>query len=340
MSPSNVDPESRLAVGSVAVLHVERYGKDSPRHRTFIRGWETGSCVILDAPRQDGTPVRLQPHDRCIIRFFSRGDACGFEASVRESSTKTFPFLYVTWPGGMGITQIRRHQRIELKLPCAVVTDDGERLTGEIRDLSAGGCRFVSRLPLDDDAWLKLSFSLPDGSRIEGLPAVVRGCRPMQGEFACGCQFEGGPEDAGALRDIEFFVTTGISMGRIDGGCQRPVLVLEPDPARLAYLCREFEELGFPVFGAPSVVDAAYRLRVSTPGVLLVGANQSGCGPADVCRWVRHAPGMQALPVLVYDCDPGGDAKSLAKSAGATEVMPASNTTGPLIRAAIRYLNS
>jgi c-di-GMP-binding flagellar brake protein YcgR/CheY-like chemotaxis protein len=338
MPPLSENPETRLAVGAVAILHIERYGKDSPRHRTFIRGWEEGKCVILDAPRLDGTPVRLQPHDRCIIRFFCRGDACGFDASVRDSSTKTFPFLYVGWPDRVDITQIRQHQRVELKLPCVVLTHTGERLNGEIRDLSVGGCRFASRLPLEDDAPLRLSFSLPDGSRIEDLPATVRVCRPQKEEFACGCEFDSATDGGGGLRDIEFFVTTRISQGRTDGSSQRPVLVLEPDSGRMEHLCGEFEELGFPVFGAPSVVDAAYRLRVSTPGVLLVSANQTGCTPADVCRWVRNAPGMGELPVLVYDTD-AASVKQV-KESGASEVFPISNSTGPLIRAAIRFLNS
>jgi CheY-like chemotaxis protein/c-di-GMP-binding flagellar brake protein YcgR len=337
MPPLTEPTAEKLAVGAVAILHIERYGTDSPRHRTFIRGWEEGTCVILDVPRHRGTPVRLQPHDHCVIRFFSCGDACGFDASVREASVKTFPFLYVSWPECVDITQVRRHQRIELALPCTALTEAGERTSGQIHDLSAGGCRIASRLPIEDESLVRLSFSLPDGCRIEDLPAVVRVCRANGDGFVCGCEFKPG---ASALRDIEFFVATRINQGRVENHSQRPVLVLESDAARRTRLCGEFEELGFPVFGAPSVVDAAYRLRASVPGVLLINMEQPGCTAFDVCRWVRHAPGAANVPILVYGGDDSRAAEQAARDAGASVLLPHSTETGPVIRAAIRLLNT
>lgn len=306
--------ERYLEVGRAVLLHTKRALGDEGRIRTFIRGWQRGAYVLLDipAPADSGAPLRV--HDPCTLRFLANGDACGCDSVVQDLGTGShFSYVRVRWPQALSCVRVRKHERIHLHAPCAVSREDGKVIEGEIVDLSTGGCKVQLATILAKGQRLSLSFSLPDGSVIEGMNVNVCASGQDNDGAWVGCEYHD-PEEA-AIYDIEFFVATTLARLRVDRPSGSQVLIIERDAKQVNDLKLALRDAGYQVTLAPGAVDGFFWLRLSTPSVLLTSVDHDVISGVEICKIVKATRQFKHLPIIVYGGDPAAGKRALEAGA-------------------------
>ena len=313
------DVESFFQVGRAVVLHSGHIQGEEGRIRTFMRGWQRGSYLLLDIPRSSAKAVSLRVGDPCVLRFLANGDACGCGSEVEDLGTGShFSFVRVRWPESVSCVKVRKHERVHLHAPCDVTLDNGKILEGELVDMSAGGCKVTVPNVLPKNDRVGLSFSLPDGSAVENIQAIICASADAADSAWIGCEYHD-PEEA-ALYDIEFFVATTLARLRSDRSGPNHVLIIEPDANSVNSLKIGLKSAGFEVTLAPGPVDGFFWLRLATPSILLASADQQVINGADMVKIIKTTRQFRNLPIIVY----GGNADigKRAVEAGAASHMP------------------
>jgi len=242
-------------------------------------------------------------------------------------------YARIAWPRQIEMVRIRKQDRIRISDDCVVALDNGERCEGAIRDLSSGGCgvRCVRNPSVQRNGFVALHFTLPDGTRIDGIRAVVRTVRSVGSGALLGCEFHGG--DDLLRQDVNFYVTSTLDRMRGAPGSGRRALVIDSREDAIRTLKRALYALHIEMLVADGLVDAGYRLRMSNPVLVFVGNEQTQLSAVELCRIIRTTRGFESVPIFVY----GGDSADLereASEAGADGYFP-SLTRIDDIRAAI-----
>ncbi|MFP4500690.1 MAG: PilZ domain-containing protein [Candidatus Hydrogenedentota bacterium] len=323
------DLERFLEIGNTFILHTAPSCKNGPRHKTVLRGWRKGAHLLLDRPKTDtGMFVALQEGQPCVFRFLYEGFACAFDAIILDWDTRrSNPYLRVQWPSQIQHLQFRKFERVKIQTEASISYGGSNRVAGEIRDISMGGCGvFTRNRPPEGIKEIGLSFSLPDGMHLENVVSEVRTARPAPSGYFIGCEFKAGQESV--ENDISFYVTTCLSRGGGIDSVGRSVLVLESESDLAGRIRKNLERQNLDVFVAPTTIDGMCRLRTSAPDVLLISADMKDLPGIETCRLVKTTKDFDDLKVYVYGGDPA-TIEPQANKLGLDGYFPPSKTLAP-----------
>jgi len=304
-----------LVVGRQVTIQPEPHKGTRTRHRSAIRGWNQGGYIVLDTPPGAEAAVALTKDLTCAIRFMNEGRAFAFYTRIIESVTKNSPFLRVYWPRELQGVQVRRHERIKLKIPCRLTLGEGQIVQGEARDLSLGGCRILCQETLPAESSFNLDLQLPDGSSLDGAMCIVRSASQTQDGVFLGCEFT--QIDERSLHDIDFFVSNSFQRLREPSPQSVNVLFIGSETSELTPLKQRLEALNCEVCIAASTVDGMFRLRLVPPLAVMIDRNQQDLPGTEICRVLRKTRGLETLPIFIFGGDdPAGS--QACREAGAT----------------------
>lgn len=295
MFQAHQDIEGLFAVGCPAVIHTNPGESDEKRYSTVVRGWYQGSYVLLDKPITEETGAPFGKSRRCLVRFLSEGKACGFPCTLLKSGDAASPYLRVSWPRKIESVGIRKHERVEVRVPCSITYQDHDELEGETVDVSGGGCGIWIQSRIAPDTAIQLSFHLPDGSAVLGAKATVCSARAGGKGYFLGCSFE---EDEEARKICDFFVMTTRQRMRGEQS-QKRALLLESEDVRSDSTRQRLEKKGYQVITASCLADAFYSLRMAPPECFWLGAEQGELPVVEICRILRATRGFEALSIYV-----------------------------------------
>lgn len=327
--PDLDDIERCLEVGRPAVLSVAvRRGEVSAR--AIIRGWQRGSYVLLDIPDDTGLGVGPRVGDRCKLRFLADGDACGLDATLIDlGSGSHFSYVRVAWPHAVTLTRVRRHQRVQVHIPCTVQIETGNPIEGEIHDISAGGCRVALDRALPQGSRISVSFTLPGNAAPCSIAAETCAAGAFPGGAWLGCKFVDATEE---LRyAIDFFVATAAANLRAAPHHANRVLVVDPGLQQAATLKQALVSSGCDVTTAPNVVDAFFWLRAATPVVLVLHADPKPFRGIDVVTSLRAMPTFAGVSIVLYGGAPAD--RDAALAVGAAHYLTSSAQVQELVTA-------
>lgn len=277
-----------------------------------------GSFILLDWPKEERKGQLLR-QGSCVVQFLQQGEACAFYCVILDFGVRRQPHFRVSWPQEIETVPLRRHERVEVKTPCKVHVPPGVQLTGELIDISAGGCSvFVPSKRVEKGAVAAVGFSLMPGLGYEDLQAVVKNVTKRQNGSVIGCAFEGvAPQ---VTHDIQFFVATTIE--RLRGGCseQQRVLLIEDDLGVVEQMTTPLEDAGYEVASSQHILDAFHRVRLRIPDVILVKTHHPELPGWDICRLIHGGRGCERVPVLLYGPE-REDMEARAREAGAQGVF-------------------
>ena len=335
MANEETSVESVLRVGNTVVLNLGPSGKEGPRHRTVVRGWEKPVEIVLDRPKDAGRYVPLHEDAPCVVLFVAGGKACAFKTQILSwDNWGDNCRLRVAWPTAIETVSFRKFERFKVHLDCTVSQSDKPDVKGEIQDLSLGGCGFLLPVEVCKDTTVTLSFTLSDGRSLEGVKAVVRNGRRVGEEaFIMGCGFAENQEHI--LSEIAFFIAA--MFGRGEAGEKGPgrVLIIDDSSERSAPLWRALTERGCEAYLASSAVDGLARLRLVGAKALVISQEQQDLDPVAIVRLLRATHGLETLPVFVY----GGNEAELRKKAdevGITGYFASSKMTDAICDAVVK----
>lgn len=334
---ADIEPEKYLQVGTPAVLSLEDSPSDAPRHRTAVRGWHTGAYVVLDTPMENGLPLAVRSGQSCVVRFVVDGIACGFDASVIDRPVGSRSYFSVSWPVKMEVMRMRKHARVEVTVPCRIHRNGDTEAKGELRDLSAGGCRLFSTAILPVSTRLELSFTLPDGVPVDRVKAEVRGVTRVACGALLGCRFDA--EQDSAVRNAVGFFVTGAERTYATGQAASHVLVIDPDAARGTALQEALKQRGYQATAVSGVVDGFARLRMLMPVLVMLNYTETDLPSTKICRIVKQTRGLEMLPVFVYGGE-AGKAEQEARAAGAMQYLGPDFNAGALADEVAMYISA
>ncbi len=293
------DLDSCLTVEAPILLKLG-VGKEKS-HQTVIRGWHKDQHILLDRPRApNGTFIYLQAGQRCQLHFLKDGSVCALVGTLLGwDNRKKTPYLRISWPKHIENISIRKHQRIEVDLPCHMQLEDGELREGRLLDLSQGGCGILSKSTLPLSHKISLNLNLPD-QILEKLRAEVRNVRRSQKGFLLGCSFEA--DQLYHAAEVSFFLHTTVERIRSSRRQKNRVLLVEDEPGISELLYPVLEAQGLQVSQARTAVDAFHRLRLWRPRAMILGQSNHDLSGIQMCKAILHAEPQTLL--FLYGCDP------------------------------------
>lgn len=329
--------ENFLQVGCPVAFHSDPFVKDAPRYTTVVRGWRKPSYILIDRPKFGGRFAAIRENQPCVIRFVRDGRACAFDSLVLDWDTRTHnAYCRIEWPRDFKVVVFRRFERIKLDLPCTLAIGSTQE-SGEIIDLSIGGCRIVTKAFVAADTNLSLSFVLPDGCPIENVQCEVRNVQATGDVSYVGCEFIAG--QICVESNVAFYITTMLERMGVRSADAENILIIDTSPGAALDFRRVLHGRGYEAFIATEIVDGLARLRLAPPGLLLVNASLGDLSGLLLTRLVRMTNGLESLPIFIYNVtEPGTEEK--AKAAGATGCFSAAAPTLQVVNAIVNHLMS
>jgi c-di-GMP-binding flagellar brake protein YcgR len=165
---------------------------DSSRFPVRLIGYHKGKSIIVTNPTQDGVPIFLKEGQAFIARIFSGKYVYAFPCTILANAGKPYPYLHLSYPVEVVGVNIRKAERVRLRVIAAFDTDDDRRGAGVIVDLSNGGAYLLSKSPeltIGCHLTLKFKIDIAGTEYVLDLAGVVRSTRPNDEEPALGNGF-------------------------------------------------------------------------------------------------------------------------------------------------------
>jgi len=188
---------SELKVGERIEIEVRQYVREDEQLVSQVIDIRDESFLIIN-PIKQGTPYPLSLGQQIKVIFY-RGDKgiFRFNAEVKKRINKSLIIYEVVPVGEADKIQRRFYYRLELVRrvilkPC----DEDEEIDGMMKDISGGGIKVYSKVPLPVGTKVDCKIYLKDNEIIDVTGKVVRSYRePDVNEHITGISFLGIPEN-------------------------------------------------------------------------------------------------------------------------------------------------
>lgn len=120
------------------------------RHTVKVLGRLPGRSLIVSCPRVNGKNIIVRDNQVVNVRLMLATSVCAFSSKVAKSYQDPGAHLHIAYPEYVETSEVRQAVRVETKLICTLEPGNGEQpiyesATGVVIDLSAGGCKIVSK---------------------------------------------------------------------------------------------------------------------------------------------------------------------------------------------------
>jgi hypothetical protein len=150
-----------------------------------------GDTLVVENPMDMGSPLRLPRGSKVTLAFFTKTSK-GFSVESRilnSTETADGPVLQLVHSGQIKRLSNRRFRRRQTVIATAFyfvhieatgrrkeqkMAVDKRRLTGNIMDISIGGCSIKTSAPVTSGQRLKIEFTREDSSAVAALGQVLR----------------------------------------------------------------------------------------------------------------------------------------------------------------------
>ncbi len=190
-----------LKVGSQLLLRLLCVDK---RYEGKVVGVEPYSYSIVRVRLPQDTIARLGQNPGVVAQLNSGGMLFGFRADVLNRVSVPAPLLFLSHPDSVERLVLRRSERLDVTLPCAVHGAFGEQEV-VLLDLAPTGCSFAARSTLKNPLRLAqpgdrlvLHCDLGSGHTFI-VPLTLRRVDEQKGRITLGGQFEDMNEESSRL---------------------------------------------------------------------------------------------------------------------------------------------
>lgn len=183
-------------------LTVQVSGCEKLRFTSHLIGYEVGAYLLVALPvdvrRYFQTNI-LATGQQAIIRMLLEGEegrCIAFESSIESCMTHPHDFVFLSFPKKVESCELRKYPRLSTCMSACVTNarNNDNLLTGRMKDVSLGGCRFVFDMP--DKAktvnYKAVNFYLGDenSESMVRFSGEIRSQRMYHGQMQVGIKFE------------------------------------------------------------------------------------------------------------------------------------------------------
>lgn len=137
-------PFSDVALNNGDTLQLQPQGiKEDTRYYVRFLGYLKNKSIMVTNPVVDGHVLFLREGQDFIVRMFSGKNAYAFKTNILKVNTVPFPYLHLTYPSSVQGVEVRKAQRLQIKLITSVVNPEAPRkkFSATLCDLSLTGAR-------------------------------------------------------------------------------------------------------------------------------------------------------------------------------------------------------
>ncbi len=204
----------RLMPGEILQVQLD---KDGERLLTRYIGMVRNRSLFIEPITRSDLPVYVREGSALQIKGTTGSYAFAFVATLTANIAKPFAYHHLSYPPEVRALRLRRTDRHEVRLVCAILEEGKEAHGGIIHDLSLGGAFVTARheMKVGQQITLKFKIRIADTDVIITTPAVVRSVRHSanaeEGQ-GYGVQFTDlAPEDTLALMTYLRAVQSGMA---------------------------------------------------------------------------------------------------------------------------------
>lgn len=156
--------DAKLPIGTRVSLQKLDPGDDT-RYTSHLVGLLKDTSIIAEVPAPGGELAMFRQGQPLLLRIFNGTRVYAFMASVLFVRYSPKAYLHIQWPKSVEGTEVRARQRVKVRLIAAATAvtpgDVAHSHAVVTDDLSAGGARIVSMVPLGEvGSEVDLSFRL------------------------------------------------------------------------------------------------------------------------------------------------------------------------------------
>ncbi|TDR15223.1 flagellar brake protein [Marinomonas communis] len=120
------------------------------RHTVRVLGRIPGRSLIVSCPRVNGKNIIVRDNQVVNVRLMSATVVCAFSTKILKSYLEPSAHLHIATPDVVDASEVRQAVRVESRLICSMEPGAGGHpisagATGVVVDLSAGGCKIISK---------------------------------------------------------------------------------------------------------------------------------------------------------------------------------------------------
>ncbi len=291
-----------LYVGMPAIYYPDVDRDNQPRYRTSIRGWRTGSQILIDRPTMDnGRLLAMNVIKKCALKFIRGGEACAATCHVIEWDTRSqFPVARLSWPQDFHRVGFRRHERVSLQAACTIRGSNGQEYAGTMMNLSEGGCRVVLN-ERPEGRKFEIDCNIPHGPLLRRVEVELKHLAEVSERVSIGFMFEAMEIDLqSALADCVGLLRGLQSAGERVDNSKPCVVVLDGDGERVRQLRDALAPLELSLFVAQNPMEGLARLGL--PGVLAIAVAEDldGFAPKLLIEIIQSSQRHNSLPIILY----------------------------------------
>ena len=196
----------QFAVGLPIFLELAQKQKRMRAQATLV-GWVRPRILITTAP-SDSRMMVVRSGTELIVRYLLEGRVYGFVTHLLNKQHDPLPLWMLEYPELVEVKNLRRSPRVPITLKVKTHLDE----TWYTIDLSEHGTCLAVDSPQNVGELVLLSFTLPDGGKIENLGATVMRTNFTKDEMQIGVQFE--ETDQGQLQKIVKYLNGILSIAK------------------------------------------------------------------------------------------------------------------------------
>lgn len=204
---SSKDHLSQLAAALPIVI--QRGDDPEKRYRGSLIGIVSENLILVQV--EDN--AAFVSNDRVIVRMVQAGKAYGFETVTAHNIKEPVPLLFLAKPSDLEVVNLRKAERMDVFVPADVRHESGKGgkentriLQSYLTNISSGGCRVLTKMPIPKESVVNLSFHMPLEKNLYALSGTVLESNSQRSIFGHRVRFFSSEKNVQDLADLQRWV--------------------------------------------------------------------------------------------------------------------------------------
>jgi hypothetical protein len=169
--------EQALPISRAVPITVQRVkaGSDDRHSGTLVGNIQKDYLIITGLK-----DVELEIGEHLIVRMVWQSAVSGYQTTVRGVIDAPVRLYVIAYPERVETVNLRKSERLKVFLPANVraqvgsaATSDVVLVNGMLLDISAGGCCFSSKRPVQPSSTITISFCFPGETHVHMVTGLV-----------------------------------------------------------------------------------------------------------------------------------------------------------------------
>ncbi|MBZ4672231.1 MAG: hypothetical protein JG762_461 [Deferribacteraceae bacterium] len=142
---------------------------------TNIIGWSLGQYIIVESRRE--ILKLFEYYEKVTARYLFQDKLIEFETGLIKGIEPNSSLILISYPQDYTEYSLRGSKRVPVNIACSVNYKNIKTFPGVLHDLSVNGTLLETSYPLDMNDAIIISFTLPNGKKIENVKSKIKNIR-------------------------------------------------------------------------------------------------------------------------------------------------------------------